>query len=125
LYVHLRVRPHPRFTRDGVDLHTTIELPYTQAVLGTTLELETLDGVEQLEVPRGTPSGTTFRLRGRGVPHLERRSRGDLLVTVVVEVPTELSEEEEELLRRFAELRGEPVAPPPNGLMSRLRSAFK
>jgi molecular chaperone DnaJ len=59
------------------------------------------------------------------VPHLERRSRGDLLVTVVVEVPTELSEEEEELLRRFAELRGEPVAPPPNGLMSRLRSAFK
>jgi molecular chaperone DnaJ len=125
LYVHLRVRPHPRFTRDGVDLHTTIELPYTQAVLGTTLELETLDGVENLEVPRGTPSGTTFRLRGRGVPHLERRSRGDLLVTVVVEVPTELGEEEEELLRRLAELRGEPVAPPPNGLMSRLRSAFK
>lgn len=125
LYVHLRVAPHPRLQRDGSDLHTTVHLPYTQATLGTTLDLETLDGIEQIEVPRGTASGTTFRLRGRGVPHLERRHRGDLLVEAIVDVPTELSEEEEEILRQLAELRGEAVAPPPSGLMSKLRSAFK
>lgn len=125
LYVHLRVQPHPRFERDGVDLHSTVQLPYTQATLGATLEFETLDGIEEIEVPRGTASGTTFRLRGRGVPHLERRNRGDLLVDVVVGVPTELSEDEEEVIRRLAELRGEVVAPPPSGLMSKLRSAFK
>jgi molecular chaperone DnaJ len=125
LYVHLRVEPHPRFERDGTDLHSTVRLPYTQAALGTTLELETLDGTEELEIPRGTASGTTFRLRGRGVPHLERRSRGDLMVEVVVEVPTELSEDEEEILRHLAELRGEDVAPPPSTLISKLRSAFK
>jgi molecular chaperone DnaJ len=125
LYVHLRVAPHPRFQRDGADLVTTVHLPYTQATLGTTLDFETLDGSEEIEVPRGTASGTTFRLRGRGVPHLERRSRGDLLIEAVVDVPTDLSDEEEEVVRRLAELRGEAVAPPPSGLMSKLRSAFK
>jgi len=125
LYVHLRVASHDRFERDGVDLHSTVKLPYTQATLGTTLRFETLDGSEQIEIPRGTASGTTFRLRGRGVPHLERRNRGDLLIDVVVDVPTELSEDEEEVMRHLAELRGEEVAPPPSGLISKLRSAFK
>jgi molecular chaperone DnaJ len=125
LYVHLRVASHPRFERDGADLVTTVHLPYTQATLGTTLDFETLEGVEEVEIPRGTASGTTFRLRGRGVPHLERRSRGDLVIEAVVDVPTDLSEEEEEVVRRLADLRGEPVSPPPSGLMSKIRSAFK
>lgn len=125
LYVHLRVRPHPRFEREGNDLLTSIRLPYTQATLGATIELETLDGLEPIEIPRGTASGTTFRVRGRGVPHLDRGDRGDLLVDVVVDVPTDLSEDEDEIIRRLAELRGEQVAPPPNGLISKLRSAFK
>ncbi|HMG42799.1 MAG TPA: molecular chaperone DnaJ [Acidimicrobiales bacterium] len=125
LYVHLRIRPHEYIQRDGVDLVSEVEVPYTQAALGTTLDFDTLDGTTELEVPRGTASGTVFRLRGKGVPHLDRRARGDLLVTVVVEVPTELDEEEEDLIRQLAELRGDDVAPPPAGLMSRLRSAFK
>jgi molecular chaperone DnaJ len=125
LYVHLRVRPHPRIQRDGVNLVSELRVPYTQAALGSTIDFETLDGVEPLEIPRGTASGTVFRLRGKGVPHLERRARGDLLVTVVVDVPTDLSEEEEDLVRQLAELRGDEVAPPPAGFMSRLRSAFK
>ena len=82
LYVHLRVRNHDRFARDGSDLHTTLLLPYTQAALGASIDFETLDGTEEIDIPRGTASGTTFRLRGRGVPHLERRSRGDLLIEV-------------------------------------------
>jgi molecular chaperone DnaJ len=125
LYVHLRVKPHERFERDGYDLHSSLKLPYTQATLGATIQFETLDGTEEIDVPRGTGSGTTFRLRNRGVPHLERRQRGDLLIDVVVEVPTELTEEEEEVIRRLAELRGESVAPSVSGLISKLRSAFK
>jgi molecular chaperone DnaJ len=125
LYVHLRVRDHDRFRRDGANLIGELHIPYTQAVLGATIPFETLDGDEELEVPRGTASGTTFRLRGRGVPHLERRSRGDLLVKLLVDVPDELSEEQEQALRTFAELRGEVVAPPPNGLFTKIRSAFK
>jgi molecular chaperone DnaJ len=125
LYVHLRVKPHERFQRDGVNLVSELRVPYTQAVLGATVPFETLDGPDDLELPRGTASGTVFRLRGKGVPHLERRSRGDLLVNVVVDVPTELDEDEEEALRRFAEMRGESVAPPPSGLITKLRSAFK
>ena len=76
-------------------------------------------------IPRGTPSGKEFRLRGRGVPHLERRSRGDLIVRVVVDVPTDLGPEEEELLRQFAERRGDAVAPADAGFLSRIRSAFR
>ena len=125
LYVHVRVKPHPRFERHGTDLATELTLPYTQATLGTTIPFETLEGTEELEIPRGTASGTIFRLRGRGVPHIERRARGDLLINVVVEVPTELTEEEEEVIRQLAELRGDEVAPPPAGLLSKLRSAFK
>jgi molecular chaperone DnaJ len=125
LYVHVRVAPHERFQRDGVDLVSEIRVPYTQAVLGASIPFETLDGSDELELPRGTASGTVFRLRGKGVPHLQRRSRGDLLVNVVVDVPTELDEQEEEALRSFAAMRGEDVAPPTNGFMTKLRSAFK
>lgn len=125
LYVHLRVRPHEYIQREGTDLVLEMAVPYTQAALGATVDVDTLDGTAQLDVPRGTASGKVFRLRGKGVPHLDRRARGDMRVTVVVEVPTDLSDEEEDLIRQLAELRGDEVSPPPAGFMSRLRSAFK
>jgi molecular chaperone DnaJ len=87
--------------------------------------IETLDGEEELAVAPGTQTGTVVRLRQRGVPVVEGRGRGDLLVTLVVDTPTELSPVEEDLLRRLAEERGDEVAPPGQGLLSRLRSAFK
>jgi molecular chaperone DnaJ len=125
LYVHVRVAPHERFTRDGLDLRCDLPVSFAQAALGAHLEFPTLDGTEDLVLPRGTPSGREFRLRGRGVPHLERRHRGDLIVRAQVEVPTELTEAEEELLRSFAAARGEAVAPADSGFFSRIRSAFK
>ena len=96
----------------------------TQAALGTRARIETLDGAEALVVPAGTQPGRVFRLRGRGVPALQGRGRGDLLVQIEVEVP-DGSAEEEELLRQLAELRGEEVAPPEKGVFSRIRSAFQ
>lgn len=125
LYVHVRVRPHDRFTRDGVDLHCDLPVSFAQAALGAHIEFETLDGTEDLVLPGGTPSGKEFRLRGRGVPHLERRHRGDLIVRAVVDVPTDLSPAEEELLRQYAEQRGDAVAPADAGFLSRIRSAFR
>ena len=124
LYVHVRVRPHPTFRRDGDDLVHELHVPFTQAALGAHLEYETLDGPEDLIVPRGTESGTTFRLRGRGVPHVRGRGRGDLRVDIVVEVPDDLDEAQEALLRQLAALRGEAVAEPGQSIFSRIKSAF-
>lgn len=125
LYVHLRVAPHEFFDRHGDDLLHDLHVPFTQAALGTTLAFETLDGVEEVTVPRGTQTGTVVRLKGRGVPHVQGRGRGDLLVQIVVDVPTDLSPEQEALLRQLADLRGDEVAVAEAGLFSRIRSAFK
>ena len=125
LYVRVRVRSHPVFERHGVDLLHRLHLPMTQAALGVVLDYETLDGVEELVVPSGTSTGEVFRFRGRGVPHLQGRGRGDLVVELHVDTPTDLSEEAEGLLRALADERGEVVADADEGLISRIRSAFR
>jgi molecular chaperone DnaJ len=125
LYVHLRVSPHPTLTRRGVDVLGDCHISMTQAALGAHVDYETLDGVEELTIDGGTQTGRTIRLRGKGVPHLQSRGRGDLLVTVVVDTPTMLNKSQEELLRQLAVERGEDVAAPDAGLMSRIRGAFK
>jgi len=125
LYVHVRVAPDERFVRHGDDLVHELHLPVTQAALGAQLPFATLDGDEVIDIEPGTQTGKVLRLRQRGVPHLQGRGRGDLLVQVVVDTPTELTEEEVELLGRLAEIRGHEIAPPDHGFMSKLRSAFK
>lgn len=125
LYVKVSVAPHDRFVRQGADLLHELPITMTQAALGHHILYETLDGPEDLVVPKGTQSGRVFRLKGRGVPHLGGRGRGDLLVKAVVTTPTDLRPDEADLLARFAEMRGEEVAPPESGLLSRIRSAFK
>ncbi|MCX7621725.1 MAG: molecular chaperone DnaJ, partial [Acidimicrobiales bacterium] len=125
LYVHVQVRPHERFERDGFDLICDLHVPMVQAALGATIDFETLDGVEQVVVPKGTQTGMVVRFRGKGVPHVQGRGRGDLLVRIVVDTPTELSKEQEQLLRQLADLQGVDVDPPDTGFMSRLRSAIR
>ena len=125
LYVHTRVRPHPRFHREGSDLVHELHVPFTQAALGARLDYETLDGTESITFPRGTETGTVLQLRGRGVPHVRGRGRGDLLIHVVVDVPDDLTDEQEELVRRLAELRGEEVVEPTEGVFGRIRTAFR
>ncbi|MEO7555940.1 MAG: J domain-containing protein [Acidimicrobiales bacterium] len=125
LYVHVKVRSHTRFTRQGYDIVHELHLPITQAALGAHLRFETLDGTEDLVVPRGTQTGRVFRLRGRGVPHVEGRGRGDLLVQVCVDTPDALERDEEELLRALAAARGDEVAPADAGLLAKIRSAFR
>ena len=125
LYVHLRVRPHDRFVRSGYDLVHVLRLPMTQAALGAHIPFETLDGSEDLVVPAGTQTGRVFRLRDRGVPRIDGRGRGDLVVQVEVETPAALTKAQESLLRQLATERGEEVAPEDTGLLAKIRSAFK
>ncbi len=124
LYVHLRVRPHDRYRREDDDLVTEVSISIAQATLGTKIVLATLDGDEDLAVPAGTQPGHQFVLRGRGVPRLHGRGRGDLRVSVKVEVPTKLPGEQADLLRNLAELRGEEVGEHGTSLFSKIKSAF-
>jgi molecular chaperone DnaJ len=109
LIVGVTVEPSEAFERQGQDLHGVLDVSITQATLGGEIEIETLDGPERLRVEPGTESGTVLRLKGKGVPHLQRRGRGDLYVTVHIVTPRDLSEEERSLLERLARLRDEPA----------------
>ncbi len=123
LILRFVVRPDERFVRSDDDIITWIEIPMTTAALGGRLEFESLDGNEHLHVPRGTQSGETFRLRGKGMPRQSGRGRGDLLVRARVVTPTDLGAEEERLLERLAELRGE-RAEAGKGLLATLKRAL-
>jgi molecular chaperone DnaJ len=107
LYVRVRVRPHAVFGRKDADL--TVELPVTfaEAALGANVQVPTLNGPVTLKVPAGTASGKTFRVRGKGAPRPKKGGNGDLLVTVRVEVPSKLSKEQREVLRRLQAVEGE------------------
>ena len=107
LYVHLAVEPAASFERRNQDLHAVLDVSITQATLGTEVTVPGLDGDETIRIEPGTPSGTVVRLKGKGVPNLQRRGRGDLYVTLHVVTPTELSREEKKLLEQLAKLRGE------------------
>ncbi|HVT41333.1 MAG TPA: molecular chaperone DnaJ [Acidimicrobiales bacterium] len=128
LFVHLAVAPDARFERRGDDLHTTLTIGVAQAVLGTEADVETLEDPQHLRLAPGTQHGHVERIRGLGVPHLRGRGRGDIFVHVLVATPTDLTPEQDELLRQFAASRGEAVLPPGggsgDGVFSRLRSAF-
>ncbi|MGH2677320.1 MAG: molecular chaperone DnaJ [Actinomycetota bacterium] len=111
LYLTVAVRPHPVFDRQGQDLVCVLEVPFTAAALGAEVEVETLDGPATVKVPAGTRAGSVIRLRGKGVPHLGRRGRGDLLIQVDLDVPGKVSKKERRLLEGLAELRGEGAGP--------------
>ena len=101
LYVVLAVRPHAFFEREGHDLHFAVLVSFPQAALGSELSIQTLEGETTLKVPEGTQSGREFRLRGKGVPFLNERGRGDLIVQVVVETPKKLTKAQRELIQQL------------------------
>lgn len=122
LYVRFFVRPDDRFVRRGEDLLTWVEIPMTTATLGGEVRFESLDGSERLSIPKGTQPGALFRIRGKGAPRRRGRGRGDLLVRAGVVTPSDLSREEEKLVRKLAELRGEGTDGA--GVVTKLRKAL-
>lgn len=104
LYVFLDVQPSETFERDGADLHLDVELSFVQAILGCEVEIPTLDGTRDLTVRPGTQHGDTIRLRNEGIQKIRGSGRGALVATIEIELPTELTDEQRELLEEYAEL---------------------
>jgi molecular chaperone DnaJ len=123
-YVQLDVKPHKFFERDGDDLHCTIPISFPQAALGAELEITTLEGKETLKVPEGTQSGKEFKLRGKGVPHLNSHGKGDLIVEVRIQTPSKLSKQQKELLRQLSETISVENTPTKRGMFSKVRDIF-
>jgi molecular chaperone DnaJ len=139
LYVELQVQPHESFRREGDDLEVVVKIPMTAAALGTEVRVATLeadledadldDQSVAIAVPSGTQSGTRIAIDGKGVPRLRASGRGQLGVTLLVQTPTRIDDEQRELLRQLAELREETVAEVSvqkhgRGMFGRLRDAF-
>ena len=107
LLITITVRPHELFRREGTSVLCEAPITFTQAVLGAEVAIPTIDGKVKYPLPEGTQSGTTFRLKGKGIPSINGRGRGDQYVTVYIETPKNLNEEQKEALKKFAETMGE------------------
>jgi len=119
LYVILRVQGDERFERDGADLHAEVAVSFPQLALGDAVDVPTLDGDGEVEIPSGTQPGETLVLRGRGMPRLDGRGRGDIVAHLKLVVPSSMSAEEEQHLRAYAASGGQRVSPERGGFFKR------
>ncbi|MGA8491898.1 MAG: molecular chaperone DnaJ [Terriglobales bacterium] len=124
LYVVLHVKEHPFFEREGNDLHCVIPISFAQAALGTEIEVPTLEGEHALKVPDGTQSGTTIRIRGKGVPVLNGHGKGDLFVEVRVQTPGKLSKRQRELLQELEGMTRVENKPQRRTLLGKVKDIF-
>ena len=124
LYVVLTVLEHPLFARQGDDLICEIPISFIQAALGAEVEIPTLSGRARIKIPSGTQSGTEFRIRGKGVPNVRGYGRGDLVVRVLVEVPTRLTAKQRELLEEYARLEDGEGHPMANHFWEKVKGLF-
>lgn len=124
-YCVIRVTEHALFHREGRDLICQVPISYSQAALGATIEVPTLNGREELTVPAGSQPGEVFTLRGRGMPDVRHRGRGDLHVQISVEVPKKLSDRHEQILRELAEIEKTDVSPKRKSFFEKIKQLFK
>ncbi len=124
LYIVLTVKEHELFERQGEDLFCEIPIKFTLATLGGTIEVPTLSGKASLKIPAATQSGTTFRLRGKGMPSLRGGAQGDQLVRVQVEVPTSLTSEQKRILEEFAKVSGDASEPTSKSFFEKAKKFF-
>jgi DnaJ-class molecular chaperone len=126
LHVLVRIAEHPRFQREGFDVHSEHAIAFAQAALGAVIELLTLDGPVKMRIPEGTQPGRVFRIRGRGIPQAAGKNapRGDHMVKIQIEVPTELTARQRELIEELARAMGESAGgeAPRKRLIDRVRS---
>lgn len=124
LHVIIRVTPHPLFQRHHDNLTLNLPISFTQASLGAKVDVPTLSGTEQLNIPSGTQHGQTFTIRDAGVPNLRNGLKGDLIVRVMIEIPKKLTEEQVELLREFAKTEDHEVMPHTGGFWNKVKDIF-
>jgi molecular chaperone DnaJ len=124
LHVHVKVKPHPLFTREGADILCDVPVSFPQAALGANLDVPTLEGKVKMRLPPGTQSGKVFRLRGKGLPVFGGYGKGDELVKVVIEVPEQLTDRQRELLESLASEMGVETHPQQQTFLDKLRGLF-
>ena len=125
LYIEVSVNVHQLFTREGYDVYLEMPITFAQATLGDEIQVPTLDGKVQYQVPEGTQTGTVFRLKGKGIPKLRSNVRGDQYVKVTVEIPKKLNDKQKELVRQFAKECGEEVHERQKSLSDKIDGFFK
>jgi molecular chaperone DnaJ len=125
LHVYIAIKQHPIFTRHNNDLVCQLPVSFTQAAMGAMLQVPTLDGSAELEVPAGSQHGEVFKLKGKGLPDLRSHRVGDELVQILLEVPKKLTEKQKQLLREFAGTEDVEVMPQRKGFMEKLKEAIK
>ncbi len=123
-YGFVTVKEEPLFEREGQDLICRVPITYSQAVLGATIDVPTLDGTEEVEIKPGSPSGEVIRMKKRGMPDPRHRGLGDLLIVLEIEVPKKIPKAQEELLRKLAEEEHSNVTPERKGFFDRVRDYF-
>ena len=124
LYCYVRIRPHEFLQRDGDNLVAVVPISFTQAALGATIEVPSLNGTRGLKVPAGTQYGSVFRIRGEGLPNIRSGRKGDELVQVAIETPARLNAKQTEILREFAKTENKSVFPKSNGFFEKLKKHF-
>ncbi len=125
LYIFIHVKPHPLFEREGTTLATRVPVSFTTAALGGSVDIPDLDGsTNTVEIPTGIQSGKQLRVRGAGMPVLQGRGRGDMVVEIAVETPTRLSRKQKEILEQFRETETGDECPESKGFFSKLKDAF-
>jgi molecular chaperone DnaJ len=120
----LSIRPHDFFERSGYDLRCVIPISFPQAALGAEFEMPGIDGPVNLKIPEGTQSGKELRIRGRGVPYLNEKGHGDLIVKVLVQIPRKLSRPQRELVAKLAESLTVDNKPTSPGLLEKMKDLF-
>ncbi len=125
LYIYISVKEDEIFTREGNNVFLNIPISFTEAALGSELDIPTLEGKEKYSIPEGTQTGTRFKMKGKGVPHLRGGGRGDLYFTVDIQVPTKLSERQREILKDLAKEQGEEVKEQKKSFFEKVKDAFK
>ena len=124
LYCYVRIKPHEFLQRDGSDLIAVVPISFTQAALGATIDVPSLDGSKRLKIPPGTQYGSTFRIKDQGLPNMRTGRTGDQLVQITIETPAKLNAKQQELLREFAKTENKHVLPQSKNFFEKLKKYF-
>jgi molecular chaperone DnaJ len=124
LYCYVRIKPHDFLQREGSDLIAIVPISFTQAALGATITVPSLNGTRELKIPAGTQYGSIFRIKGKGLPDMRTRRTGDQLVQITIETPAKLNSKQEELLREFAKTENNNVCPQSESFFKKLKKYF-
>jgi molecular chaperone DnaJ len=124
LYCYVRIKPHEFLQRDGNNLVAIVPISFTQAALGTTIDVPSLDGARGLKIPSGTQYGSVFRIKGQGLPDIRTHRTGDELVQIIIETPAKLNKKQQELLREFATTENKTVSPQSKRFFEKLKKYF-